>query len=48
MRVAFDARYLTGKGSGIGTYCDNVIRELLALDPALELLLVTRRAGLAA
>ncbi len=47
MKIAFDARYLTGRGSGIGTYCDNLLRELLDLDDALELLLVTRKRGLA-
>lgn len=48
MRVGLDARPLNEESSGIGTYVENLIRELLALDPALELRLVTRQAGLAA
>ncbi len=46
MKIAFDARYLNGPSSGIGTYCLNLLRELLRLDPELRLLLVTREAGL--
>ncbi len=48
MKVAFDARYLNGPVSGIGTYKRNLLQELLALDPSLELVLVTRKPGLAA
>ncbi len=42
MRVAFDARYLDGQGSGVGTYTLNLIRSLLREDPGLELLLIRR------
>ena len=42
MRVAIDARYLTGKGSGIGNYTLNLARALLAEDGDLELLMVRR------
>ena len=48
MRVCFDARYLGGSASGIGTYCSNLLREALALDPDLSFLLVTRHPGVAA
>ena len=44
MRVAIDARYLTGKGSGIGNYTLNLARALLAEDEDLELLMVRRGA----
>ena len=47
MKVAFDARYLTSKSSGIGTYQSNLVREMLAADPDLHLLLVTRSQGIA-
>ena len=42
MRVAMDARYLTGKGSGIGNYTLNLARALLDEDDDLELLMVRR------
>ena len=42
MRIALDARYLTGKGSGIGNYTLNLARAMLRLDPELELLMVHR------
>jgi glycosyltransferase involved in cell wall biosynthesis len=45
MRVAIDARYLTGRGSGIGTHTRNLIEALLAQDRRLELLLVRGAAG---
>jgi glycosyltransferase involved in cell wall biosynthesis len=45
MRLAFDARYLDGAASGIATYSENLLHELLKLDPNLELLLVARRPG---
>jgi glycosyltransferase involved in cell wall biosynthesis len=45
MRVALDARYLNGQGSGIGSYTFNLARSLLAADEDLELLLVRGRAG---
>lgn len=48
MHVALDARYLNGPDSGVGTYVDNLVREALALDPALRFTLVTRAPGLAA
>jgi glycosyltransferase involved in cell wall biosynthesis len=47
MKVAFDARYLTSAPSGIGTYQSNLVRELLACDSDLHLLLVTRDRGIA-
>ncbi len=43
MRVAFDARYLDGQRSGIGSYSLNLLRALLREDPELELLLIRRR-----
>ncbi len=42
MRVAMDARYLIGKGSGIGNYTLNLARAMLDQDPGLELLMVRR------
>jgi glycosyltransferase involved in cell wall biosynthesis len=39
--VMLDARYLQNKTSGIGRYTENVISELLALDPTLSLKLIT-------
>jgi glycosyltransferase involved in cell wall biosynthesis len=48
MRLAIDARYLDAAASGIGTYLDNLVREMLALDGALHIAFVTRRRGLAA
>jgi glycosyltransferase involved in cell wall biosynthesis len=46
MRVAIDARYLDGTGSGIGAYTYNLVNHLLEVDEALELLLVfSNRAG---
>ncbi len=47
MRVVFDARYLNNPSSGIGVYCDNLLRNLLSLEPALHFTLVSRKAGLA-
>lgn len=44
MRIAIDARYLTGKGSGIGTYTYNLARSLLQVAPDLELLLITGKS----
>ena len=40
-RVMIDARYLRTHTSGIGRYTENLVRELLELDDALELTLVT-------
>lgn len=40
MRVAFDARYANGRGSGIGSYTINLARALVAAAPDLELLLI--------
>jgi glycosyltransferase involved in cell wall biosynthesis len=48
MHIALDARYLNGPDSGIGTYVENLIREGIALDPALRFTLVSRQRGLAA
>lgn len=48
MRVVFDARYLNNPSSGIGVYCDNLLRQLLATDAELHFTLVTRKLGLAA
>lgn len=42
MRVAFDARYLDGQGSGVGTYTLNLIRAMLRAEEDLELLLIRR------
>ena len=42
MRIALDARYLDGQGSGIRSYTLNLSRALLAADLSLELLLVRR------
>jgi len=42
MRVAFDARYLDGQGSGVGTYSLNLLLAMLEADPELELLLIRR------
>jgi len=47
MRVAFDARYLTSKSSGISTYQRNLVREMLIADPDLHLILITRTHGVA-
>ena len=33
MRIAMDARYLSKEFSGIGNYCENLIRHLVPLDP---------------
>jgi glycosyltransferase involved in cell wall biosynthesis len=40
MRIALDARKLTGMDSGIGSYSENLARALLEEDQELELLLV--------
>jgi glycosyltransferase involved in cell wall biosynthesis len=40
-RVAIDARYLNGKSSGIGRYTENLVRQLLELDDALKIHLIT-------
>lgn len=40
-RVMIDARYIRAKSSGIGRYTQNMIRELLELEPTLELELIT-------
>jgi glycosyltransferase involved in cell wall biosynthesis len=47
LRVVFDARYLNQPMSGVGNYCRNLVQELLTLEPNLQLLLITRRPGLA-
>jgi glycosyltransferase involved in cell wall biosynthesis len=44
--VAFDARYLNQPMSGVGNYCRNVLQQLLALEPKLRFVLVTRERGL--
>ncbi|MBE3071900.1 MAG: glycosyltransferase family 4 protein [Acidobacteria bacterium] len=44
MRIALDARYVNGRGSGIGSYTSNLIRALVDEDRTVELLLV-RGAG---
>jgi hypothetical protein len=48
MRIVFDARYLGGKASGVGTYGGNLLRTMLAQAPELRPLLVVRRKGVAA
>lgn len=40
-RIVLDARYICDHTSGIGRYTENLIRELLALDPDLRLSLIT-------
>lgn len=45
MRVAIDGRYLSGQGSGIGTYTANMARALLEQDPQLEMLLILSLGG---
>jgi glycosyltransferase involved in cell wall biosynthesis len=40
-RVMLDARYVGDKVTGIGRYTYNIVRELLRLDPTLELILLT-------
>ena len=40
MRVAFDARYANGRGSGIGSYTLNLARALVEADADLELLII--------
>ena len=42
MRICIDARYLTGRGSGIGSYTLNLCRGLLRVDPDLQLTMVCR------
>lgn len=46
MKVAFDARYLNSKPSGVGTYSEKILRALAQVEPSLEFLLVTREPGL--
>jgi glycosyltransferase involved in cell wall biosynthesis len=48
VKIAFDARYLNLRTSGVGTYCDSVLRALGELEPSLEFLLITREKGLVA
>ncbi|MFB6351903.1 MAG: glycosyltransferase family 4 protein, partial [Bradymonadaceae bacterium] len=43
-RVMLDARYVMDKITGIGRYTYNLVRELLRLDPSLELVLLTSRS----
>jgi glycosyltransferase involved in cell wall biosynthesis len=45
VRVAFDARYLNGRGSGMGCYSKNLLRGLLRADPELRLLLIRQWPG---
>ena len=45
MKLAFDARYLGGASSGIGTYSGHLLRELLQLDRELDLTLIASRRG---
>jgi glycosyltransferase involved in cell wall biosynthesis len=45
MRIALDARYINGKGSGIGSYTLNLARALLDEDPSLRLLLIRSFGG---
>ena len=32
MRIAIDARYLSSEFSGIGNYCENLLRRLIPMD----------------
>lgn len=43
MRVALDARYLGGGAGGVGAYTRHLLAEIGALDPGLDLVVVTRR-----
>ncbi len=43
-RVMLDARYVSEKVTGIGRYTYNLVRELLRLDPTLDLVLLTHPA----
>jgi glycosyltransferase involved in cell wall biosynthesis len=46
VKIAFDARYLNTKTSGVGTYSEKLLRALAQVEPNLEFLLVTRAPGL--
>ncbi len=48
MKIALDARYLNQGWSGIATYIENLLRNMLAIDPSFRALLITRQEGLAA
>jgi glycosyltransferase involved in cell wall biosynthesis len=41
LRVAIDGRSLRGQRTGVGTYTSNLLEQLLLLDPALTILLLT-------
>ena len=43
-RVMFDARYVGDKITGIGRYTYNLLREMLRIDPSLEMVLLTNPA----
>jgi len=45
MRIALDARYANGRGSGIGSYTLNLARALVDADASVELILVRGAAG---
>ena len=48
MKIVLDARYLNQGWSGIATYIENLLRNMLAIDPSFEALLITRQEGLPA
>jgi len=41
LRIAIDGRSLCGQRAGVGTYTSNLLEQLLLLDPALSILLLT-------
>jgi glycosyltransferase involved in cell wall biosynthesis len=48
LKIALDARYLNASGSGVGTYTENLLRQMLRLESENNYILVTRKPGLAA
>jgi glycosyltransferase involved in cell wall biosynthesis len=48
MKLALDARYLNQGSGGISTYIDNLLRSMLEADRSFQVLLITRKADLAA
>ncbi len=45
MKVAIDARYLSARSSGVGSYTWNLINELGQLDPDLRFVIIKRKRG---
>jgi glycosyltransferase involved in cell wall biosynthesis len=44
MRIAVDGRSLCGEPTGVGTYTSNLLEQILELDPAAAILLMTDRS----